>query len=59
MINSPKLILGLFVQSLVGAILCCVLFGFGIGGVAAFMNVIYAEILGIGIIQVRIEFINI
>lgn len=45
---------GLFVQSLLGAVLCCVLFGFGMGGVAAFMNVIFAESLGIEIIQVGI-----
>ena len=39
-------------QSLLGAVLCCVLFGVGMGGVAAFMNVIFAESLGIEIIQV-------
>jgi len=43
--------LGLFVQSFLGAVLCCVLFGAGMGGVAAFMNVIFAESLGIDIIQ--------
>ena len=41
-------------QSLLGAVLCCVLFGVGMGGVAAFMNVIFAESLGIEIIQVGI-----
>ena len=45
-------ILGMFVHSFLGAVLCCVLFGVGIGGVAAFMNVIFAESLGIEIIQV-------
>ena len=43
---------GCFVQYLPGAVLCCVLFGVGMGGVAAFMNVIFAESLGIEIIQV-------
>ena len=46
-------ILGMFVHSFIGAVLCCVLFGVGIGGVAAFMNVIFAESLGIEIIQVE------
>jgi len=44
-------VLGLFVNSLLSAILCCVLFGFGISGVAAFMNVIFAESMGIETIQ--------
>ena len=44
---------GLFVTSFSGAVLCCAVFGIGIGGVAAFMNVIFVESLGIEMIQVR------
>ena len=47
---------GLFVQDFLGAVLCCVLFGVGIGGVTTFMNIIYAESLGIESIQVRTGF---
>ena len=43
---------GLFAQSLLGTIFCCILFGVGMGRVAAFMNEIFAESLGIEIIQV-------
>ena len=45
-------------NSFLSAILCCVLFGFGIGGVAAFMNVIFAESMGIETIQVRTNVIQ-
>ena len=49
----------MFVHSFLGAVLCCVMFGVGIGGVAAFMNVIFAESLGIEIIQVaKIKNVN-
>jgi len=51
MMSVATFCLGMFVHSFLGAVLCCVMFGVGIGGVAAFMNVIFAESLGIEIIQ--------
>jgi hypothetical protein len=40
------------VQRFLGAVLCCILFGVDLGGVAAFMNVFFIDALGVDIVQV-------
>ena len=49
---SDMYISGLVVDNLETAIAVSVLFGFSIGGVATFMNIIFAECLGVSNIQV-------
>jgi len=44
---------GMFANTYFVAVICCVLFGVGMGGVAAYMSVIYVEGLGIEAIDVR------
>ena len=51
LLSAALFFLGLLVDRLSLAVLACVVFGLGIGGVAAFMSVIFAESLCVGDIQ--------
>ena len=49
---------GMFANTYFIAVICCILFGVGMGGVAALMSIIYVESLGIEAVHVRPFILN-